>query len=78
MFSFSVRLQSVDDVKAFVAAASLAGCDIDVLAGRYLVDAKSIMGIFGLDLSQPITVRVHGNDHAADSFRQAVSHLAVS
>ena len=78
MLSFPVNLQSIDDVKSFVAAATLAGCDIDVLAGRYLVDAKSIMGLFGLDLTQPVTVQVHGDPTVAIAFRQSVSHLVVS
>ena len=75
MLPFNVRLSSIDDVKIFVNAASLTDCDIDVLAGRYLVDAKSIMGLFSLDLSKPVQVHVHGGAEAADAFHKAVSHL---
>ena len=75
MHTFQVKLQTVEDVKVFVTAASMASCDIDVLSGRYLVDAKSIMGLFSLNLSRPITVRVDGSDAEAEAFRAAVSEL---
>ena len=75
MLEFNVNLQSIEDVKTFVTAASLVDCDIDVLAGRYLVDAKSIMGLFSLDLAKPVKVQVHGNEASAGSFQKAIAHL---
>ena len=75
MLTFKVNLRSIEDVKTFVTAASLVDCDIDVLAGRYLVDAKSIMGLFSLDLAKPVTVQVHGSSESAETFRRAVSQL---
>jgi len=77
MLQFNVNLRSIEDVKTFVTAASLVDCDIDVLAGRYLVDAKSIMGLFSLDLAKPVTVQVHGAEDATDAFHEAVCHLIV-
>ena len=78
MHSFQVNLQSVEDVRDFVTAASAIDCDIDVFSGRYLVDAKSIMGIFSLNLSKPLTVQVHGTLEETAALRQAVSTLLLA
>ena len=53
---FLVLLTSVSDVKAFVDAASLYPYEVDVKAGRYVINGKSIMGLFSVDLSGPVTV----------------------
>ena len=73
--TFEINLSSIGDVKTFVTAAGLASCDIDVRSGRYLVDAKSIMGLFSLDLTKPVTVEVHGSEEAAQAFKNSVSAL---
>ncbi len=62
MKEFSVLLSSINDVKAFVNAVSKYDFEIDLTSGRYVVDAKSIMGIFSLDLTQPIKVEAHSDD----------------
>ncbi len=64
MKEFTVLLSSINDVKAFVNAVSKYDYEIDLTSGRYVVDAKSIMGIFSLDLTQPITVEAHSDDCA--------------
>ena len=64
MKTFEVMLDSIGDVKDFVNMVNRYSCDIDLVSGRYVVDAKSIMGIFSLDLSKPITVEVHCDDCA--------------
>ena len=53
---FMVLLTSVADVKDFVDAASLYPYEVDVKAGRYVINGKSIMGLFSVDLSGPVTV----------------------
>ena len=75
MKSFMVKLTSIADVKNFVSAASVQPCDIDVVSGRYTIDAKSIMGLFSLDLTTPIRVEVQGTDEQADTFREVVAGL---
>lgn len=60
MSKFEILLSSINDVKNFVNIVSKYDCDIDLTSGRYVVDAKSIMGIFSLDLSKSIMVEVHG------------------
>lgn len=61
---YEVVLESNVDVKDFVNIASRYSYDIDLVSGRYVVDAKSIMGIFSLDLSKPIKVEAHTEDAA--------------
>ena len=65
MTSFFIHLNTIDSVKIFVNAVTKYNYDIDLLSGRYVVDAKSIMGIFSLDLSSPIKVDAHTDDASA-------------
>ena len=53
-----IRLSSIQDVRTFVDTVTKYNMDIDLSSGRYVVDAKSIMGIFSLDLLNPITMTV--------------------
>ena len=62
MKSFNVLLNSINDIKNFVNIVSKYDYDIDLTSGRYVVDAKSIMGIFSLDLSKPIKMEIHNDD----------------
>ncbi|CDA79673.1 HPr family phosphocarrier protein [Negativibacillus massiliensis] len=57
-----IMLKTINDVKAFVNSVAKYDFDVDLLSGRYAVDAKSIMGIFSLDLSKAITMEVHSDD----------------
>lgn len=59
MKTFQILLSSINDVKNFVNTVSKYDYEIDLTSGRYVVDAKSIMGIFSLDLSKPIKVEIH-------------------
>ena len=54
-----IKLDSIDAVKNFVNKVNLYSGDIDIVSGRYTIDAKSIMGIFSLDLGKPLTVVIH-------------------
>lgn len=73
MSEFQVSLSSIEEVRQFVNAASHSPCEVDVLSGRYVVDGKSIMGLFSLDLSRPATVRLHGAPRDQETFRQSVT-----
>lgn len=59
MSRFTIILKSIQDVKDFVRIVNDFPFDIDLSSGRYIVDAKSIMGIFSLDLTKPIMVDSH-------------------
>ncbi len=76
MKSVKVRLSTIADVRDFVNIVAKAETDIDLASGRYVVDGKSLMGIFSLDLLQPITLTVHDDDAAADVFA-AVERFVV-
>ena len=62
MKTVKVRLSSIEAVRDFVDAVRKYEAEIDLASGRYVVDAKSIMGIFSLDLMNPITMTVHKDD----------------
>ena len=66
MKSMNVLLGTINDVKDFVSIVSKYDFEVDLVSGRYAVDAKSIMGIFSLDLSKPIQVNIHSEN--ADVF----------
>lgn len=70
-----IRLSTISDVKKFVTIANSHTYDIDLLSGRYVIDAKSIMGIFSLDLSQPITIQTDCSDD--DSFFEEIKDFIV-
>lgn len=62
MTKTTISLQAINDVKEFVDIVMKYEFDIDLVSGRYAVDAKSIMGIFSLDLSKPIELNAHTDD----------------
>lgn len=62
MKTINISLGTINSVKNFVDIVSKYDYDIDLTSGRYVVDAKSIMGIFSLDLSSPIKVDIHQDD----------------
>lgn len=65
MKEINILLSSINDVKKFVNVVSKYDFDVDLTSERYVVDAKSIMGIFSLDLSKPIKVEVYSEDVGA-------------
>lgn len=62
MKTVQISLNSIDKVKSFVNAITQFDYDFDLISGRYVIDAKSIMGIFSLDLSKPIDLNIHAED----------------
>jgi len=66
MKTVHISLNSIDKVKAFVNEITKFDNDFDLVSGRYVIDAKSIMGIFSLDLSKPIELNIHSDNGAED------------
>ncbi len=62
MKKFTIKLKSINEVKDFVRIVNDYPYEVDLTSGRYVVDAKSIMGIFSLDLAQDIDVNIHEDD----------------
>ena len=63
MKTVQISLNSIEKVKSFVNDISKFDNDFDLVSGRYVIDAKSIMGIFSLDLSKSIDLNVHAEDN---------------
>ena len=63
MKSVQISLNSIDKVKSFVNDITKFNNDFDLVSGRYVIDAKSIMGIFSLDLSKPINLNIHAEEN---------------
>ena len=61
MKTVKISLNSIDKVKSFVNTITKYDYDFDLVSGRYVIDAKSIMGIFSLDLSKPIDLNIHAD-----------------
>ena len=76
MKSVKISLNSIDKVKAFVNEVTKFDSDFDLVSGRYVIDAKPIMGIFSLDLSKPIDLNIH-NDAQADTIVNALKPFIV-
>lgn len=65
MQTTKILLSTINDVKTFVNTVVRYDFDVDLVSGRYAIDAKSIMGIFSLDLSKPIELQAHTEDATA-------------
>lgn len=66
MKAVNISLNSIDKVKSFVNEIAKYDYDFDLVSGRYVIDAKSIMGIFSLDLNQVITLNIHAENDLDD------------
>ena len=62
MKEVKIKLTNVQDIREFVNQVILADYDVDLIQGRYVIDAKSIMGIFSLDLLSPIQLVAHSDN----------------
>ena len=78
MKTLKISLNSIDKVKAFVNEISKFDCDFDLVSGRYVIDAKSIMGIFSLDLSKPINLNIHAEGAALDAILAVVQAYVIA
>lgn len=77
MIKKTLNLNEVVKIQKFVSSASIQNYDIDVISGRYIIDAKSIMGIFSLDLSRPINILIHADEAEAKDFLDVIKNFEV-
>lgn len=70
MKTINIFLGTIKGVKNFVNTVSKFDCDVDIVSGRYVIDAKSIMGIFSINLSEPVMVRIHADGEEAEEAAQ--------
>ncbi len=73
MKTVSISLNSIDKVKSFVNEITKFDNDFDLVSGRYVIDAKSIMGIFSLDLSKPIELNIHTSEADSDAIMEVIN-----
>ena len=77
MKTVQISLNSIDKVKSFVNEITKYDNDFDLVSGRYVIDAKSIMGIFSLDLSKPIDLNIHADGADVDNIVAALDTYLV-
>ena len=77
MKTVMISLNSIDKVKSFVNDISKFNFDFDLVSGRYVIDAKSIMGIFSLDLSKPIELNIHAEGENLDSVMEKLTPYII-
>ena len=77
MKTVQISLNSIDKVKSFVNDITKFDYDFDLVSGRYVIDAKSIMGIFSLDLSKDIDLNIHAEGEEAENVLQVLKPYLV-
>jgi phosphotransferase system HPr-like phosphotransfer protein len=77
MKTVDISLNSIDKVKTFVNLINRFDYDFDLVSGRYVIDAKSIMGIFSLDLSKPIALNIYADDKDIDEILNELAPYLV-
>ncbi len=77
MTTIKISLNSIDKVKSFVNAVSCFDSEFDLVSGRYVIDAKSIMGIFSLDLSKPINLTIHSDGDITEILRALQPYIVT-
>ncbi len=75
MNTVKISLNSIDKVKSFVNEITKFDSDFDLVSGRYVIDAKSIMGIFSLDLSKPIDLNIHADKDLDDIMKVLAPYI---
>ena len=77
MKTIQICLDSIDKVKSFVNSITKFDTDFDLVSGRYVIDAKSIMGIFSLDLSKPIDLCIHAEDTDMEEIMESIKSFQI-
>ena len=75
MKTVQISLNSIDKVKSFVNDITKFNNDFDLVSRRYVIDAKSIMGIFSLDLSKPINLNIHAEENMEDILKVLAPYI---
>ncbi|MDO4976449.1 MAG: HPr family phosphocarrier protein [Eubacteriales bacterium] len=77
MKTVKVSLNSIDKVKTFVNLINRYNAEFDLVSGRYVIDAKSIMGIFSLDISKPIDLNIHNAENIDEILEQLTPYIVT-
>lgn len=74
MIEKSIKFTSINEIKEFVNLTMSQPFDIDLIAGRYVADAKSILSVFGLDLDREVTLGIHATEEEAKNFLSKIAN----
>lgn len=78
MNTFRISINTIDKVKRFVNLTNKCEADVDIVSGRLLVDAKSIMSIFSMDLTRPMTLRIHeSNTEKLEEYKKLFEEFII-
>ncbi|MDE6759194.1 MAG: HPr family phosphocarrier protein [Lachnospiraceae bacterium] len=77
MREVKVVLATIERVKEFVSITNSFDIDFDLVCGRYIIDAKSILGIFSIDLSKPVLLRIHAKQDEAEEILELLKDYIV-
>ena len=75
MKTVKISLNSIEKVKTFVNEISKFDAEFDLVSGRYVIDAKSIMGIFSLDITKPIDLNIHDDENVDDILKTLAPYI---
>ncbi len=75
MKSISLLLNTTESVKSFVNVISQYDFDMDLRCGRYVVDAKSILGIFSLGLNRPVVLEIHSDSDCSELIQKISQYI---
>ena len=77
MFEKKIQFNAVNEIKEFVNLTTRQPFDIDLIAGRYVADAKSILSVFGLDLGSEVTLGIHATEAEAQEYLAQIEKFLV-
>lgn len=78
MQEVQISLSSIDEVKQFVQTLTMFDGDFELISGKYIVDAKSILGLFSVDLSKPVVLRIDVEKTKMEEVLKAISEYRVN
>ncbi|MDE6634982.1 MAG: HPr family phosphocarrier protein [Lachnospiraceae bacterium] len=77
MREVKILLDTIDKVKNFVSTTIKLDVELDLVSGRYVIDAKSILGIFSMDLSKPLLLQIHAKEDEAEEILEMLEEYVV-
>lgn len=75
MLDMYVSLGTIESVKKFVTKITEFDEDFELICGKYIVDAKSVLGIFSIDLSKPVFLRINAEGDRLEQIKKAVKEF---
>lgn len=75
--SYSIKLDTVELVKSFVNLATRVNGTVLIKSDRWVIDGKSIMGIFSLDLSKTLSCRIEASEEQIETFEAGLKDLKL-